>query len=566
MASFGPFAAVLLLATLVAVATAAMAARRYPEPGAASLAGLLAGSAIWAAAILGELLVASDETAALLHRASEAGVVLVVAFYLVFALQYTGRGNLIRWESALALSIEPAIVVGFALTNPMHELFYAEWVRSSVGMIVTTGGPFFWMHVIYSYLLVVAATAILLRTASRARTVDQPQFAALAVAIFTPWLFNLLFLFGPLPVDITAAGFAVTGVAMYVAMSRYDFMTLTPIARDTLVDVLDDAMVVLDGERIVDLNPAAATLFDLDQVAVIGEPAAAVFGDYPDLLAAFDAPGNATMLEVTTPAGTRDLKVTGTAIDEREHTDGKLFLLHDITDQQRHQRELERQNEQLDQFASLISHDLRNPLDVAMGRAKVVAEMNEDERLDEHLDEVVDAHDRMRRIIDDVLTLARQGQSISDKEDVDLASMAEDAWSHVDTGDATLEVTADAVIRADRGRLAQVFENLFRNAVQHGGEGVTVDVGTTDDGFYVADDGVGIPPAERDRIFEAGTSDHDGGTGLGLSIVRNIAQAHGWEVAVSSSDSGGARFDVTRVEAGDDDYEAEEAVPIWEQN
>jgi signal transduction histidine kinase len=564
MASFGPFAAVLLLAVLVGAVTAVLAARRYPEPGAAALAGLLSGAGIWAAGILLELLVASDDAAALLHRLSEIGVVVVVAFYLVFALQYTGRGNLVTWRSVLVLAIEPAIVIAFAVSNPMHQLFYAEWTRSSVGMVVTTGGPVFWMHVVYSYLLVVGATAMLLRTASRARTVDQPQFAALAIAIFTPWLLNLLYLFGPFPVDITAAGFAVTGVALYVAMVRYDFMTLTPIARDTLVDVLDDAMVVLDDDRVVDCNPAAAAMFTLDQNAVIGEPVATVFADYPALRDVFRSPGNATILEVDTPNGTRDLKVTGTAVDDREHTDGKLFLLHDITDQQRHQRELERQNEQLDQFASLISHDLRNPLDVAMGRAKVVAEMNEDERLDEHLDEVVDAHDRMRRIIDDVLTLARQGRSISDKEDVDLAVLAEDAWSHVETRDATLSVDTDTVIKADRGRLAQVLENLFRNAVQHGGEAVTVEVGATADGFYVADDGVGIPPAERDRIFEAGETDADGGTGLGLSIVRNIAHAHGWSVDVTSSEAGGARMEFGGVEQGDPDHEGEESVPIWE--
>jgi signal transduction histidine kinase len=564
MSPIGPFGLVLLAAAVCSAAVAAVAIRRYPEPGAASLAGLLAGSAFWAGAILAELLVADPILAKRLHGASEIGVVIVVASYLLFALQYTGRRAVVDWRTVLLLAVEPLVVVGFALTNPAHELFYPASTRSAVGMVVTTGGPVFWLHVVYSYLLVVGATAMLLRTASRARTVRQPQFAALAVAIFTPWLANLLYLFGPLPVDVTAVGFGVTGVALYVAMVRYDFMTVTPIARDTLVDVLDDAMLVVADGRIVDLNPATVSLFDLDEEAALGEAVADVFADYPDLRTAFETPGNATVLEVDTPSGRRDLKVTGTAVDERGRPGGMLFLLHDITEQQRHRQELERQNEQLEQFASLISHDLRNPLDVAMGRAKVSREMNEDDRLTEHLDEVVDAHDRMRRIIDDVLTLARQGQRISEREDVDLAALVEDAWSHVDTDEATLAVETDAVVRADRGRLAQVLENLFRNAVQHGNERVTVEVGDLADGFYVADDGEGIPLADRDRLFEAGESDSDGGTGLGLAIVRNIARAHGWDVAVTNSEGGGARFEFCGVEAGDPEATGD-SVPIWEQ-
>ena len=97
-------------------------------------------------------------------------------------------------------------------------------------------------------------------------------------------------------------------------------------------------------------------------------------------------------------------------------------------------------------------------------------------------------------------------------------------------------------------RLEQLLENLFRNAVDHAGEDVTVTVGDLDDEFYVADDGPGISDDERDRVFEDGYSTVEEGAGLGLAIVAGIAEAHGWSVTVTESEDGGARFEVTGVE------------------
>jgi signal transduction histidine kinase len=91
----------------------------------------------------------------------------------------------------------------------------------------------------------------------------------------------------------------------------------------------------------------------------------------------------------------------------------------------------------------------------------------------------------------------------------------------------------------------QLLENLFGNAVEHGGPEVAITVGEVADGFYVSDDGPGIPPAERTAIFEPGYSTNSDGTGLGLSIVERVAEAHGWAVRITESESGGARFEIS---------------------
>ncbi|MFD1585708.1 PAS domain S-box protein [Halorientalis brevis] len=233
---------------------------------------------------------------------------------------------------------------------------------------------------------------------------------------------------------------------------------------------------------------------------------------------------------------------------------GTTGIVRDITERKERERQLQRQNERLDAFADVLSHDLRNPLGVAMGRAELLRRELADRSapgegtLTTHLDHVDRAHDRIDDIIDDVLTLARQGETVADSDRVALTTVAEDAWLHVETREATLRVPDAGAIRADPNRLTRLLENLFRNAVEHGDSNVTVTVGVTDDGFYVADDGPGIPPAERDRIFESGYSRSPDGTGYGLAIVAEIAGAHGWDVTATESASGGARFEFSSVE------------------
>lgn len=206
-------------------------------------------------------------------------------------------------------------------------------------------------------------------------------------------------------------------------------------------------------------------------------------------------------------------------------------------------QETEREREQLEEFTRVVSHDLRNPLDVAHGRLALAREECESE----HLDHTEAALERMQELIEDLLTLARTGTEVRDPEPVDLAGLVEESRRNVVLADATVVTEIDRRIRADRGRLQQLLENLLGNAVEHGGSDVTITVGELEDGFYIEDDGPGIPEADRDDVFEAGYSTTGDGTGFGLSIVEQVATAHGWEVRVTEGPTGGARFEIRGV-------------------
>ncbi len=196
--------------------------------------------------------------------------------------------------------------------------------------------------------------------------------------------------------------------------------------------------------------------------------------------------------------------------------------------------------ERLDQFTRTLSHDLRNPLSVAKGRLDLVQAEVESE----HFPPIERSLERMESMIEEVLTWARETKEVDSLAQTHLSTVFEDAWQHVDTAEARYEPTGELTFYAARDRLERLLENLIRNAVEHGGKDVTVTVGPTDagDGFFVADDGPGIPEEDRDRIFEAGYSTRAEGTGFGLSIVDAIATSHQWEIEVTESAAGGARF------------------------
>jgi PAS domain S-box-containing protein len=248
------------------------------------------------------------------------------------------------------------------------------------------------------------------------------------------------------------------------------------------------------------------------------------------------------------PLGDRGLLLAGTddgeALDDRTATLAGVLAANAEAALNRAEREaeLERRNEQLERFASILSHDLRDPLNAA--RAQVA--LARDDHDSRYLRDLESIHDRMGELVEDVLALAREGRAVGETTAVDLGGVVAAAWETVGTEAATLTVEGDlGTVNADRERLRTLLENVLGNAVRHGGGSVTVRVGSlaTTDGFFVADDGPGIPAEDREAVFEYGYTTREDGTGLGLDIVRRIGDANGWQVRAAESEAGGARIE-----------------------
>jgi len=216
----------------------------------------------------------------------------------------------------------------------------------------------------------------------------------------------------------------------------------------------------------------------------------------------------------------------------------------DVTEREQTRERLERQNDLLEEFASVVSHDLKSPLTVAEGRI----ELADTECDSDHLDAAADAIARSRELVDNLLTLARSGERTTDAEPVALAPLTRECWATVETEAATLDVETTRTVEADRSRLQQLIENLVTNAVEHAGADCTVTVGDCEGGFYVADDGPGVPEEQREDVFSTGYSTASSNTGLGLGIVSQVVVGHGWRVELVESEAGGARFEITGVD------------------
>jgi PAS domain S-box-containing protein len=227
-----------------------------------------------------------------------------------------------------------------------------------------------------------------------------------------------------------------------------------------------------------------------------------------------------------------------------------LCAARDITERKQRERELretterlERKNDRLNQFASIVSHDLRNPLNVAKGRVEMIASESDDE----HVESVQRALSRMETIIEDMLTLTRVGQTIEEPQELVLDDVVTVAWENVQAAASDLECRLEqTTVEGDHNRLLHVFENLFRNALDHNDPPLTIRVGPLDgaEGFYVEDTGSGIPEDERESVFEHGYTTSQDGTGYGLAIVQDIVAAHDWTITATENDEGGARFEV----------------------
>ncbi len=500
--------------------------------------------------------------------------------WLAFALQYTGYGHLLTRRTLGAMVLLVVVAGGLTLTNPLHELVYVgyETIGVPYDHVEPVGGPLWLPLTIAGFGVGTVTVGILSVTALRARNLSRRQGVLFAGA----FVFSML-VSAALRANVRAIPPSIGGVVFNATLAymvtREQMLTVEPMTRTQVMDAVSDGVVaVTDEGRVVDYNRSAAALFP-DVETAVGDPLSDVA---PSLAEAFERERDRTATDGGTAtesgsAGTdpalagapepadlpsaglpptvgetpdRGGRVSVTVNGQRRRlavrvddvtrvgTRGHVIVLRDVTELEAYADSLERQTEQLDRFASVVSHDLRNPLSVAQLYL---------EEIEEDREEVVvarDAVERMDGLIDGALDLARQGRVVEDPDDVDLARAATEAWRFVETGGDLELLVGGASIEADDERLRTLFENLFRNSAEHAAENgePRVSVGTVENGFYVEDDGPGIPDERRSEVFREGYTTGEDGTGLGLAVVKSVARAHGWEVHVEDGETGGARF------------------------
>ncbi|PAU85459.1 hypothetical protein CK500_01960 [Halorubrum salipaludis] len=574
----------MLFAAVVAFALAGYAAATFRggrrDPTVALLFWIAFAAAGWTGLSALKLLHVDPATKLLFYRALHVPAAVLPALMFLFIAAYTDRTRWLSLRAVAGVLFVPAVFVALVVTDPGGAVVAGVRVIEGDPVVLRVeDGPGFALFMLYSLGFVLAGLGTAVWEVRRVGRPYYPQVALISVALLAP-LVAAAGTAAEVPpfvddrMNLVPTAGAVSTVAIAALLGRYRLFDLPPLAYVTAMKYSPDPLLVLDDDgAIVHANERGGAFLDrlgaspgsdvrlsalldgfsLDDAARIETQSGDDSTDAGESGGRNGTGGSCDPLAVPGPAGEPAYyRPFVEPLVRGGRRAGWVVVLRDETVQERRRRELERQNERMEAFSATVSHDLRNPLGVAQGYLEL-AETGDGPP--DALEKVRAAHDRMETIITQLLLLAREGRPIGDLQSVDLGALARTAWSHVETGDATLTVTVEGAIRADPGTLQHVFENLFRNAIEHGGDEVSaVAVSPIDGGFAVSDDGVGVDVSEAEALDGDGDgSDGDesgrDGTGIGLTIVRTVVEAHGWAFRMTNGPDGGARAEITGVEA-----------------
>lgn len=548
---YHPLLILFFLGGLIALGVAVFSVQYIRRHGFSYLVGGIGlfgfHNAIWAFAAALKTASTGLEMKLLFYKLQFLGSGVTPSLALVIALAVVGLHQWITRKILAVLVVVPAILVPLVIVNPQQVMIVDPVIVNAQGIraLEHSFPPLFVLLLAWGLGIATLSAGIIAYAALKRTVRWQPAVAAVLVFLLPVVMISLkvgrIYPPGGKGIDVTPAVNAVALSILAVMITQYRIFELLPVGRASAVEVMEDGYVLVSpDDTIVDANSAARNFLTSGTGSPLLNQSIHDVIPVSDDLADSEAPDTK---EFT--IDDRTVEIRRSPVTRQQQMAGCLLLLRDITEQRQRKQELEETNERLNRFASVVSHDLRNPLNVAKGRLALAQQEHESE----HLGEVSKALDRMETLIEDMLTLARQGRPISDLERLSLKSVANGCWDVVDSHDATLTVERDLTFVADGDRLQQLLENLFRNAIEHGGDDVTIRVGALTDGsgFYVADNGIGIPQSDRNTVFESGYSTAEEGTGLGLTIVKEVADAHDWNVSVTESENGGARFEFTGV-------------------
>jgi len=591
-----PFNLPLILAVIISAVMAVIVWRKRPARGAEQAAFMLFGVTIWALTNTLDTVLVDLTAKTWFARLTYLGIVSVPATWFAFALAYTGREQHVTWPKWLPLLIEPVLVLALVLTSDYHSMWYSS-VQVKPGLpyvdLDYNHAVMFWVHAIYSYVLLLGGTLLLIQSFIRKPGLYRGQVAWLLVAAFAPWLGNLIYLLGlaPYDKDLTPFAFTITSVALAFSMARYGLLDVVPVARDRLVEMLSGAVAALDANnRLVDINPAALALLNRTPADVIGLPIQEVLSDQPVLLKRFlDVEKTDAEVSFGDGDGRRYYNLVITPLrDRRDRLTGRLIVMYNITQQKRDAERIERQNAELrrvnqelevsrrkaeeasqvkSQFLATMSHELRTPMNAVIGYVDLLmtglpGDLNDKQK--GYLERVAANSTRLLGLINDILDLSKieAGRIELREEPFSPRALVETVQQELGglaaAKNLELRVAVDAALPqqllGDEPRLKQILVNLVGNAVKFTDQGYIQIVlrpqGYAGWAIEVTDTGIGIPPHAQDLIFEefrqfngAANREH-GGTGLGLAIVNRLSRLMGGTVRLRSKVGKGSTFTV----------------------
>ncbi|MEA3407657.1 MAG: histidine kinase N-terminal 7TM domain-containing protein [Chloroflexota bacterium] len=581
------YAITLAISAVVSIVLSGVSWQWRETRGAVVFAFLMLAIAEWDLTAAFEAAAIQETHKILWSKLSYLGIVATPVLLFVFVLRYTHQEGVVPPRFFVLLWVVPIVTVVLALTNDWHHLIWAHVgldPDSGKNVLVYDYGAWFWVWLAYAYCLLAVSTFVLIRMSLRYRRTYRLQAVLLLLAVLLPWLGNGLYvahvgLFSGR--DLTPLGFAAGAVLLALNIYYFRLFDLVPIAREAVIESMNEGVLVLDREdRIVDTNPAAFGLLTLDASSV-GQRVEEAFAAWPELIKVCCDGGEARCEVRQDGVSPRYLDVYVSPLyDRNERFSGRLMVMSDITTRKKMEQRLRqvKKMEAVGRLAGGIAHEFNNLLTVINGYTEMsLGVFDEDDPVRANLEQVLGAGRRAAELTDRLLTFSRRrAMKVETVNPHDVLGDVEKMLQQVVADDVQLKFEAAknlGMVRVDRGRLEEVLVNLVINAQdaieEKGGDGVITiearDVEVTipiaghlpvGPGVYarieVRDTGAGMSADVRERIFEPffTTKEVGEGTGLGLAIVYGAVEEFGGGIEVQSEPSEGTsvRIYIPRVE------------------
>lgn len=560
---------ILLSVTAIVVSSllALYAWLRHGKPGVATFAVMMAFVMLWTITTSLRVLSATYEAALFWFNCTFLSLAVVPVLYFIFIVQYSGRQKWLNTKRIFFLFIIPCLTQIFVWTNSSHHLFMRSvFFDSSQGLMQWAeikGGPVFFAYMVYTYGLLLFGLGLALAIILRNRNLYRRQAFFLLLGTLPPLSVNIIRTFGLIPglrESLTPIAFTLSGLIFAYDLFHYRFLDIIPIARETVIDSMQDGMLIVDeNDRIVDVNPSMQAVLEKSKQMLIGKPLEEVLQAHPGWLRHFQAVENRA--EISSDGDGKlihyDLHVSPLR-DRRGRMTGRLILLRDITSRKLsenalHQSNLELQsrNEELDAFSHTVAHDLKNPLStIVLYSASLEKEYGElsKKEITSRLAGITRMSFRMSSIIDELLLLSsvrKEGEIIL--LPLDMGSIVSNALERlavlIADHKAKITIPDSWPVAIGRGQwVEEVWANYISNAVKYGGKPPRVRLGAEpNDGgtirFWVKDNGDGLSRQEQSRLFTPFTQLKQAdlkGHGLGLSIVKRIIDRMDGQVGLES--------------------------------
>jgi PAS domain S-box-containing protein len=580
-----PYMLVLLFATVISFILAAYSFLKRTIPAARFFGSLAAGIGIWSLCYLFEVVNLLLRLKQVFFALKYIGIVLVPISLLAFVMEYTGISLRRVLKLLPFLLIEPLIILALLFSNPFHGWFYINpRLEIAKGFIVLAFTPQIWYYInsAYSVLLALISLSLILRYYKISAGFRRRQILVFMLGGIVPVGVMLLILSGVarLPsLDFTSIAMVASLPFLAISVFQYRLLDVVPEARDLAIEFMDDCVIVINRRfRVLDLNPAAQTLFGVKAVEVIGQALEELLPLSPELRAGITQPERFQKdIEITRDGQAVQFELRSFRLASwYGRPAGRLVLLHDVTETKQLENSLRQAKDAAEEatrskslFLASMSHEIRTPLNAVIGMTSLLQDTPLDAEQREFVSTIRAGSDALLTSINDILDFSKieAGRLELETQSFNLAGCVEDAMDILapQASAKNLELfyaPADnlpAWVKGDPTRLRQVLVNLLSNAVKFTELGEVVvrsQVENEQEGmvqlhFSVTDTGIGIPARHLDRVFEtftqadASIARRYGGTGLGLTISSRLVHIMGGRIWAESQEGKGSTFHFT---------------------